>query len=81
MCQQRQNTQTVFLVIALLFYPALVLVSEEGKVPEETAAQVRQASEAQVETAVALKDSFLLVDPQTGKPLSLTFDHVHQGCE
>lgn len=66
-------------MISFLLCPVLVLAGEGGKVPEETAAQVRQAIESQVKKDVALKNSFLLVDPQTGKPTSLTFDHVHQG--
>jgi hypothetical protein len=55
-----------------------VFAGEGSKVPEETATQVRQAIESHVKKDVALKDSFLLLDPQTGKPMSLTFDHVHQ---
>lgn len=78
MLQQRQNTQTVFWGIVLLLCPALVLAGEGGKVSEETAAEVRQAIESHVKKDIASKDSFLLIDPQAGKPMSLTFDHVHQ---
>jgi hypothetical protein len=66
-------------VITLLLYPALGVADEGAKAPEETAAQVRQAIEAYVKKDIALKDSFLFVDPQTGTPASFTFDHVHQG--
>ena len=81
MPQRRQHTRIVLLEIALLLCPVLVVAGEGGKVPEETAAQVRQAIESHVKKDVALKNSFLLVDPQTGKPTSLTFDHVHHGVE
>lgn len=74
-----QNAQTVFFAIAVLLCPVLGVADEGAKASEETAAQVRQAIESYVKKDIALKDSFLFVDPQTGKPVSFTFDHVHQG--
>lgn len=78
MSRRKRNLRPVFWVIALLLYPALTFADEGAKAPEETAAQVRQAIESYVKKDIALKDSFLFVDPQTGKPMSFTFDHVHQ---
>jgi hypothetical protein len=79
MSRSTQNVQRAFFAIALLLWPAWVSAGEGAKVPEETAAQVRQAIESHVKKDMALKESFLLIDPQTEKPMSLTFDHVHQG--
>ncbi len=81
MSQRRQRTRIVFLVSALLLCPVLVVAGEGSTVPDETAAQVRQAIESYVKKDMALKESFLLSDPQTGQPMSLIFDHVHQGVE
>jgi hypothetical protein len=81
MPQRRPYTRTVFLAMSLLLFPALVFAGEEGKASDETAAQVRQAIESYVKKDMALKESFLLRDPQTGQPMSLMFDQVHQGVE
>ena len=81
MFRSGQRFQTAFFVTVLLLSPAPTFADEGAKVPEETAAQVRQAIESHVKKDIALKDSFLLIDPHTGKPMSLTFDHVHQGVK
>lgn len=52
-----------------------------GDVPEATRSQVLATIQEYVERDVALKGSFLIVDPRTGEPLKLAFDHVHQGVK
>lgn len=45
----------------------------------ETSEAVRDAIERYVRHDVEVKGAFLMLDPRTGEPLELTFDHVHEG--
>ena len=51
------------------------------EVPETLRKQVLRTIGEYVEQDIARKQQFLLLDPRTGKPLVLTFDHVHQGVK
>src|SRR5438093_1205988 len=67
MPQRRQHTRIVLLAIALLLCPVLVVAGEGSKVPDEPAAQVRQAIESHVKKDVVLKNSFLLFGQYGGR--------------
>jgi len=47
----------------------------------ETTKQALAAIDRYVQKDVELKKSFLIVDPRSGEPVRLTFDHVHQGVK
>lgn len=64
-----------------IFLGAWGLVRGQAPIDEETKKQARAAIENYVKKDVELKQSFLLVDPRSGKPLQLTFDHVHGGVK
>ncbi len=62
---------------ALLGVPAAA--AGEGEADEQTRERVTAAIAEYVRHDADLKGAFLLVDPRTGEPLKLTFDHVHEG--
>ncbi len=69
-------------VFALATAAAAARASEAPReIPAETRTAVLAAIGSYVEHDVALKKSFLILDPRTGTPLQLAFDHVHQGVK
>ena len=79
MPQRRQHTRIVLLAIALLLCPVLVVAGEGSKVPDETAAQVRQAIESHVKKDVALKNSFLLKESPKTRPTATSSSRPRPG--
>ena len=53
--------------------------AEAADVDETTKAAVQEAIHAYIEEDLARKETFLILDPRSGEPLSLAFDHVHSG--
>lgn len=53
--------------------------AQATEVDEKTKAQVVQAIKAYIEGDLELKKKFLILDPRTGEPLALAYDHVHAG--
>jgi len=58
---------------------AAAAAGEVADVDAATKARVLGAIESYVREDVALKETFLVLDPRSGVPLSLSFDHVHSG--
>ena len=68
-------------LVLSIFLSALGLARGQTAIDEKTKKQARAAIEDYVKKDVELKQSFLLVDPRSGKPLQLTFDYVHGGVK
>lgn len=47
----------------------------------ETTKQALAAIDRYLQKDIEVKKSFLIVDPRSGEPVRLTFDHVHQGVK
>ncbi len=53
----------------------------EAAVSPKTAKEAQRAIHQYMERDAKVKGAFLLLDPRTGSPLVLNFDHVHEGVE
>jgi hypothetical protein len=71
---------TVVCALMVLASPALASGSQTA-IDETTKAQVLEAIETYVEQDAQVKEAFLILDPRTGEPLRLAFDHVHAGVK
>jgi len=68
------------LLLALTTLPSVSFgADDQPEIDEATKLEVRDAIQTYVETDLARKEMFFLLDPRADKPLSLTFDHVHSG--
>lgn len=76
-------TAAVLAVLSLASLSSIAHAGEDTKpdVATETREVVLDTIEDYVRRDVDLKEAFLVVDPRTGEPLKLAFDHVHQGVK
>jgi len=79
----KQTSTVLILALALAFglfpYRSPAGAADGSEVDDATKTRVLRAIETYVREDQALKTKFLVLDPQSGQPLSLAFDHVHSG--
>lgn len=76
----RRNAVLLAFLLSLTGAP-LRAAEPAAEVPAATRDVVLQAIQEYVEQDIARKGKFLVLDPRTGEPLALAFDHVHQGVK